>query len=179
MIEMKAISLLALALVSATFASAEIEKTSVITKKGIELFWWPKIYTPTGWARFQEESQSNGCNMLGPMGSNFDDAPAIIYSRAFYLPNKTERGTIAQFIQEDQAEMKQHMRGAIVREIEATPTKNYKIRTFSVTLSGKAYEQVCYGIEGQYRILFCVSAKSEKDLKKALPVFREILAKYH
>ena len=175
---MKGLTILPLVLVTVTAATAEIEKTSVITKKGIQLYCWPKINTPSGWVQYKDMSQENGCNMLGPKGSTFDDAPAIIYSRAFYLPNQKARGTVAQFIQEDQAEMKTGMPGAPAKEIEATSTKTSKLRTFSLVLKGKTYEQVCYGIEGPYRILFCISAKSASDLNKALPVFHRILASY-
>ena len=167
------------ALLSLTvLATAEIEKTSVMTSNGMKLFWWPRLSIPNGWDRFTDVSHENGCNMLGPKGSTFDNAPAVIYSRAFYLPSKKERGTVQQFIQEDLEEMKDGMPGAIVKEIAPTSTHATKLRTFSVVKTGKTYEQVCYGIEGPYRILFCVSAKSEAILKKTLPVFQATMAKY-
>jgi hypothetical protein len=160
-------------------ACAEIVKTAVPTDHGLDLYWWPKVAIPKGWVHDETRSQETSSNVLTPKGQTFAGAPAIIYCRAFYEPNKKKRGTLEAYIKGDIAQTKEEKQRVVVKELAPIKTADGRIlRVYSFYDPRVSYDQIAYGREGAYTLLFAMSAKTESDLKANQAAFQTMLAKY-
>jgi hypothetical protein len=162
----------------ASMAIAEIEKRGAMGDHGINLFWWPKLSVPTGWVQDLGASEDHHINVLHAKGATYDNAPAVIYGRASYEPDKKKRGTLKDYIKNDIEEMKRHRSEVNIAKLPPTKTLHGSLQTYSFN-PPRDYERVCYGQEGDYWIVFVINAQSERALRKHLPIFNAVLARYH
>jgi len=161
-------------------AGAEIEKHAYLTESGIKFFWWPKLKPPSGWVHEEEQSVEMQSNVLVPKGKTFANAETVMYARAFYEPDKKERGTLQELIDGDVKQFKEHMPKVVVKELDSplVLASGKRLRTFSFVNGHEAFERVSYGAEGKYWVEFVISSKSARGLEKTLPAFRAMMAKY-
>jgi hypothetical protein len=164
--------------------SAEIYKLAIPSDQGIELHWWPQLSVPDGWVHDEGASRSTGTNILVPKGQSFSEAPAVMYGEALYKPRMPEVRSLDQLVSEDKRKFQAHVPGILI--LPLPPLKNgdgRSLRCFSYSPpqrdAGKvSWEWTAYSEEGDFYLIFVVSAKSEAALKTALPSFRRVIATY-
>lgn len=175
----KSVAATALLVLFAT-AAAKIHKEGRMTDHGIHLYWWPELRVPKGWVHDEDDSLDLTSNVLIPKGATFQNAPSLIYARAFYVPDekKSERH-LRSFIRDDQAPYRRKIKTFRVAEIKpGWKTADGRIlRTFRLSYIG-TQEVVCYGSEGDYWLVFVITSKSSSALDRDLPTFREVVEAY-
>jgi len=161
-------------------AHAEIFKLAVPSDDGISLVWWPIVTTPPGWTHDEEASRYFAVNMLIPRGTSFADAPVVMYAKASYKPRTPDTHTVAELIQQDITEHKANVSGVVataLQPIRSGDGKALPYYRFSPPGDG-AFELVAYGEEGDYFLLFVVSAQSEAALTEASRKFETMISRY-
>lgn len=159
---------------------AEIFKLAVPQDPGFRLYWWPVVKIPAGWEHNENVSREAGVNMLVPVGEKFADAPSVIYARADYKPRLPEVRSIAEYVERDRQDLASESPDTLITALEAVQTadgKSLAMREFVIP-ARKQWEVVAYGEEGEFYLLFTLSATSEAALKAALPVYYEMLHAY-
>jgi hypothetical protein len=171
--------LVALVFVS-TGADAEVTKITVSADSGPHVYWWPALPIPKSWVHDDEVSKERGVNVILPAGKSFDDAPAVIYASADYKPRFPKIHSLAEFIRQDKADIASQSPTAVVSDrADAKTGDGTTLKVMSYALPQKRqWELVAYGEEGDFYILFTVSAATETDLKASEGVFYALLATY-
>ena len=109
----------------------EIEKSSVVTDEGIQLFWWPKIPALEGWHQDLDHSRLYGANALAPLGKTFADAETVMYAKALYKPREASK-TVAELINSDRADFESTNPGIRISEVSVIATGDGKrLRSFT------------------------------------------------
>jgi hypothetical protein len=173
-------SCLMILLAAATVADAEVVKMAVPSDSGLRLYWWPALPIPKGWQHDDEVSREREVNVILPIGKSFDDAPAVIYARADYKPRLPQVHSLADYIHQDKADIgSQSPTAAIADRPDVKTGDGATLKVVSYALPAKRqWELVAYGEEGDYYVLFTVSAATDTDLKDAESVFYGLLARY-
>ena len=159
-------------------AHAEIEKTASLNCKGLCLHWWPKLSTVDGWHQDKAQSERANINAQVPDGSTFDNAETVIYAKAVYKPTDPADRSLTQLIQSDQVEF--HKSGVSIAEIPGMQTADgQQLQTFTYSPTGQgSWEQVSYGEEGDYYLIFVVSSHTRQGLDHSIDVFRKFVRAY-
>jgi hypothetical protein len=159
---------------------AEIEKTGVPSEQGLRLFWWPKLAPVEGWHQESEASYENGINANAPDGYTFADAEVVIYAKALYKPRIPNTKSLDMLIQEDKTEFLARDPEIIIAEVESLKTGDgqlLKSLTFFPKKKGN-WEQVSYGEEGDFYLIFTVSSRTKEGFGRALSAYKQFIAKY-
>ena len=167
------------ALVVAT-AGAEIEKNAVVCETGICLYWWPKLPELKGWHQDKDQSFNYGVNALAPDGTSFAKAEAVMYAVANYKPRMPEVKSIDALIANDKKEFLASDSGLTISECKDLTTgdgKKLRSLTFFPKSTGN-WEQVSYGEEQDFYLIFTLSAHSKDSFYKAQDSYRELIARY-
>jgi hypothetical protein len=159
---------------------AEVEKFAVPSEHGIDFYWWPKLPAIAGWSHDEEASQTLAANVLVPDGSSFSAAPAVMYAKAFYKPRAPEIRSLRELVDSDRGEFEHSMPDLRVERLPDLATSDHHpLVQLSFSPKGDGnWERVAYGEEGDYYLIFAISAQSEADLKAALPAFGKLVAAY-
>lgn len=159
---------------------AEIEKRAEICETGICLYWWPKLPPLKGWHQDQGSSVKYGVNALAPDGSSFSNASAVIYAKADYKPRMPHTDSLEKLIADDQKTFRSEFPAIVITETDGLLTADgKKMRTF--TFFPKAtgeWEEVSYGEEGDFYLIFTLSAHSRAAFDKALSAYRDLVGRY-
>jgi hypothetical protein len=166
---------------------AEIVKTARpdCSRNAICLYWWPRLPKVPGWREDTDASYrygGNGVNALAPDGFTFESADAVIYGaatyKAQYASDNPRSTNLAAFIDDDTGVFRAE--GAQIQEAETLVTADgQRLRSFHFIAAGaKNYERVAYGEEGEYYLVFTISAHTEAGYQKALPVFEDMVRRY-
>jgi hypothetical protein len=163
--------------------SAEIYKLAVPSDRGFELHWWPQLQVPDGWVHDEGTSRSTGTNILVPKGQSFSKAPAVMYGEALYKPRIPEVRSLDQLVSEDKRKFQADVPGILILPLPALKDGDgQSLRCFSYSppqRDGKgSWEWTVYSEEGDFYLIFVISAKNEAALKMALPSFRRLIATY-
>jgi hypothetical protein len=159
------------------FASAEIERYSHICKNGICLYWWPKLSAVQGWHQELESSYANSANIQVPDGSTFSNAETVIYAKALYKPRTPETQSVEMLIKDDKETFLSHDPNLIITEAESIKTSDgrlLKSYNFFPKIKGN-WEQVSYGEEGEYYLIFTISSRTREGLQKSLETYRQFI----
>lgn len=161
-------------------ARAEIEKTGEPCETGICLHWWPKLAPPKGWHQDRGSSLKYESNALAPDGSSFSDAEAVIYARALSKPGTPKTLSVAMLIEEDKSEVHSQDPDMAIKPVEAIVTADgRKLPAFTfVSAVQDTWEQVAYGEEGEYYLIFTLSARNEAAYQRALPAYLKLVRSY-
>ena len=161
-------------------AHAEMEKNAVPEGKGVRLLWWPKLSPPPGWQQDRHNSFVYGVNALSPTGQEFEDAEAVIYAKALYKPRVPQYHTLAELIEGDRRDFEQKLPGVRVEESDAAVTADgQRLRSFVfVPRDEGSWERVAYGEEGDYYLVFTLSARTRPAYESALDAFGKTLRAY-
>ena len=172
-----------------TAAPAGIVKTaSVDCGKGeICLFWWPRLPSLPGWHSDQTANRSygeNGMNSLVPDGVTFRDADTVMYASATYKPRyereNPESRSLNAFISDDKSFFASEHPDMSIAEVEPLITGDGQtLRSFTYFRPrDSSWERVSYGEEGDYYIVFTISARSAVAYRKAQAAYVDIVRRY-
>jgi hypothetical protein len=161
-------------------ARAEIIKSAIPCRTGKCLYWWPQAPAPAGWHQDREASDANGINILIPDGTTFTDAETVIYAKALYKPLAVTITTLARLIEQDRQDF-------LAREPKLSITPAAPLSTgdgsllqsytFSPAIDGN-WEEVGYGEEGDFFLIFTVSSRTRQGLAGAAAAFRKFIVSY-
>lgn len=169
---------------SAAPASAEIEKfvDPNCNDQQMCFYWWPKLPALSGWHREEGASRENTSNILVPEGATFAEAETIMYARAIYKPRYEEVKSIADFMAKDRGDTAASLPGTVIAEAPALTNgdgKSIKTQTFFPPTEGEgSWERLAYDEEGDFYLLFTMSAKSKAGLDAAMKDFERLIAGY-
>ena len=161
-------------------ANGEIEKVATLREPQLCFHWWPKISPPAGWHHEREASLRYESNAFAPDGFNFSSAEAVIYARALYKPREVKYKALAELIASDKDSFSHGEQAALVNEVEDLSTgdgQSLKSITFFPRSKGN-WERVTYGEEGEFYLLFTLSARSYEAYKKAQPAYENLVKSY-
>ena len=160
-------------------AWAEIEKLGEPCDTGLCLHWWPKLPMVRGWHREEAVSRKEGINALAPDGAAFDDSDTVMYASAVYRPG-SDLATLEEFIEADQKAFLENSPATVVSEVEPVANnEGRKFRSFTFFPQGRGnWEQVTFGEEGDYFLVFTLSSRSRAGYDEALPAYLKMLRAY-
>jgi|SRR5580698_2674627 hypothetical protein len=168
-----------LLLVSST-ALPEIEKVGQTCGQGICYAWWPKLNPVTGWHHEDGASLANGANVQVPDGFTFSNAETVIYARALYKPRSPEATSLDVLIKNDRDEFLKEDPTIEIAKVSSLKTKDGKALE-SYTFYPKAkgnWEEVSYGEEGDFYLIFTISSRSHAGFLAGFPVYEQYIAQY-
>lgn len=160
--------------------SAEMEKIAVQCDKTICFHWWPKLPTVNGWHHDREHSIHYSFNAQAPDGKTFADAEAVIYANAAFKPRMAEVKTLKILIENDQQQFREDFPGVEIREVEPMLTgdgKTLRSFTYTPTKAGN-WEQVSYGEEGEFYLIFTASSRTKQGFAEALTAYKQFIHAY-
>lgn len=161
-------------------AMPEIEKVGQVCEKGICLAWWPKLEPAKGWHHERGPSFANGVNVQVPDGFTFSSAETVIYAKALYKPRVPETTSLEILIKDDKDEFLKHDSSIAITKVPPLKTKDGKALE-SYTFFPKAkgnWEQVSYGEEGDFYLVFTISSRTRAGFLASLPVYEQYIAQY-
>jgi len=163
-----------------TTAQAEIEKIALPCETGLCLFWWPKLPPLKGWHQDMDQSYHYGINALAPDGSSFAQAEAVMYAKANYKPRDPDTKTIEMFIDNDRKEFLDAVPDITIKEVDGLISGDGgKFRSFTFSPKEKGnWEQVAYGEEGEYFLVFTLSSRSKEAFDRTQGAYRDLIAHY-
>ncbi|HVN96170.1 MAG TPA: hypothetical protein VMT62_07060 [Syntrophorhabdaceae bacterium] len=159
---------------------SEIEKVGEPCENGICLAWWPKLTPVKGWHHERGPSFRNAINIQVPDGSTFSDAETVIYARALYKPAVPEIKSLDFLIKDDQEEFMGRDPAITVTEVRALKTGDgrlLKSYTFFPKSEGN-WEQVSYGEESDFYLIFTISSRSRAGYEKTLSIYEQYIGQY-
>lgn len=176
---MKIFACCALLLLSVS-ANAEIEKIAQVCDSGICFYWWPKLPALKGWHQDRDQSLNYSANVLAPDGATFANAETVIYAAALYKPRMPETKSVAMLIADDRKTFLSAKPGLLITECEPLTTGDgQKLRSFTFFPESKGdWEQVSYGEEGDFYLIFTISSHSKAGFEKTLPMYRQLISLY-
>ncbi len=158
---------------------AEIYKLALPSNAGMKFYWWPILPNVTGWHHDRDHSIHYSANTQAPDGYTFANAETVIYARAIFKPRVPNLNDIASFIENDQVKFKSDG-NIIVSETTAVFTSDnteLKSFTFSPTKTGN-WEQVAYGEEEEYYLIFTISSRSKDGFNKSSSFYEQFINNY-
>jgi hypothetical protein len=167
-------------LVLALPTRAEIEKIAQACDSGICFYWWPKLPELKGWHQDEGSSFNYSANALAPDGATFANAETIMYASALYKPRMPETKSVQMLIADDKEEFLSHDRTLTITESAPLMTGDgQELRSFTFFPKSKGnWEQVSYGEEGDFFLVFTISSHSKAGFERTLPTYRELIASY-
>lgn len=161
-------------------AHAEMQKIATVCPSGVCFHWWPILPSVEGWRHDRDASLSNGFNAQVPVTSNFADAEALIYAIAPYKPRMPNIKSLAEFIEGDKAAFVAETPDIGITEVEPLFTKDgQRLRSFLFQPKTKGqWERVSYGEEGDFYLVFVVSARTKEGLDRVLADYRQFINRY-
>jgi len=166
-------------LLSAT-ANAEIEKIVVPCEQKMCFYWWPKLAVIKGWHHERDFSYHYGVNAQAPDGYTFANAESVIYAKALYKPTIPETKSLEMLISKDKNDFISRDPNIIVSEVDAPKTKDDRaLKSFTFIPKEKGnWEQVSYGEEEEFYLIFTVSSRTKEGFAKALGVYKQFISQY-
>jgi hypothetical protein len=172
--------LLAVVLMAPAAANAKIDKKATLGKNGIRLYWWPDLAHIKGWHHEDGASMEYGVNAEAPDGYTFSNAVAVIYAEAIYKPREPETKSLAMFIKNDKASFLAKDPAIEITEVDPLKTadgRSLATYTYFPAKEGN-WEEVSYGEEGDYYLVFVISSRTRPGFEKALPVYEGFIREY-
>jgi hypothetical protein len=159
---------------------AEIEKIAQVCDSGICFYWWPKLPELKGWHQDKDQSFNYSANALAPDGTTFANAQTVMYATALYKPRMPKTKSVQMLIADDQKTFMSADPALTVTEREPITTGDgQKLRSFTFFPKSKGnWEQVSYGEEEDFYLIFTISSHSKAAFDKMLPTYRELIGLY-
>ncbi len=172
--------LLAVLLLVPVTSLPEIEKVGWTCEKGICLAWWPKLEPAKGWHHERGASIANGVNVQVPDGFTFSNAETVIYAKASYKPRIPKITSLDMFIKDDQDEFNKNDLGIAITKVPSMKTNDGKsMMTYTFFPKNKGnWEQVSYGEEGDFYLIFTISSRSHEGFINSLPIYEQYITRY-
>ncbi len=163
-----------------TLSIGEIFKLAIPSDQGLQLYWWPVLPEVFGWQHDEGASQQYGINALVPVGSSFSAAPAVMYGKALYKTRMPQTKSLEQLIGDDRAQFAKDTPRIAISELPLMQDgdgKPVRCLSFSPPANGN-WELVAYSEEGDFYLLFTVSAQSQRALADARSAFEQLVSHY-
>lgn len=161
-------------------AFSEIEKVGQPCEKGICVAWWPKLTPAKGWHHERGPSFANGVNIQVPDGFTFSNAETVIYAKALYKLRTPEINSLNMLIKSDREEFVSRDPGIVITEAKATKTGDGRtLRSFTFFPKNEGnWEQVSYGEEADYYLIFTISSRSRAGFAEMFNVYEQYIGHY-
>ncbi len=163
-------------------AQGEILKFMIPGDKGLSARWWPKVPSLPGWHQDKGASERYGLNALAPDGSTFASADAVMMAKANYKPRQPKITTLAKLVEDDRKSTLAALPGVRITSLPDMKDADGKLlvaRGFAPGKDGKGnWEAVAYGEEGDFFLIFTLSARSQQGYRQNLKAFQTLVARY-
>lgn len=171
--------LLPILLLLPAFAQADILRLAIQQGNKVEVYTWPVLPQVDGWHHDRKNSLHFRSNAQAPDGANFMDAETVIYAKAIFKPSVPYLHDVDDLIGNDRA---QYSTGGKVRIAEAPPlmtANGSELRSLTFTPVGEGlWEQVAYGEEGDFFLLFTISSRSKSGFEESWRAFESFITNY-
>lgn len=177
---MRQLLLCILLLSSATVVQAEIEKIATPCESGICFHWWPKLPAIDGWHQDQDQSFNIDANAQAPNGFTFLNAETVIYAIAIYKAREPNFATLQNLIDSDIVKFKSEDKEIEVESVLPVSSANgnsFKSFTFFPIKKGN-WEQVSYGEESDFYLLFTISSRSKQGFDASINDYKKFINGY-
>ncbi|MGZ8984688.1 MAG: hypothetical protein ACXW11_12205 [Methylotenera sp.] len=158
----------------------EIEKIATVCDAAICFNWWPKLSVIEGWHQDKQQSFNFKANAQAPNGYTFSDAETVIYAKAIYKPREPELTSLEGLIERDISDFKKQDPTIKIDKTSEIQTKNntsLKSYTFFLSQNGN-WEQVSYGEEGEFYLIFTISSRSKQGFDKFYQDYKRFINEY-
>lgn len=161
-------------------AQAEIVKSSIPCKTGTCLYWHPQVPSPAGWRQDREASDNYGINAQSPDGATFATAESVIYAKAIYKPLLPTLTSLAVLIESDRKDFLARDPQLTITDAEALTTGDGRLlKSFHFAPGDTGnWEQVSYGEEGEFYLIFTVSSPTRAGLTRTQESYRQFVGNY-
>lgn len=163
-----------------TVSHGEIEKFASPCETSICFHWWPKLPIISGWHQDKEQSFSNSINAQAPEGFTFSNAETVIYAKAIYKPREPKLTSLEELINRDINDFKtQDPTINVSNPTEINTKGNIPLKSFSFSpMQNGNWEQVTYGEEGDFYLIFTISSRSKQGYDKSINDYRKFINEY-
>jgi hypothetical protein len=123
---------------------------------------------------------ANGVNVQVPDGFTFSNAETVIYAKASYKPRIPETTSLEIFINNDKADFLKDDPTIAITKVPGLKTSDGKALetyTFFPKVKGN-WEEVSYGEEVDFYLIFTISSRSHAGFLATLPVYEQYIARY-
>jgi hypothetical protein len=161
-------------------AHAEMEKFAHVREGQMCFYWWPKLPAVDGWHHEREDSYLYSANAQAPDGYTFTNAETVIYAKALYKPKIPETKSLEILIRDDKQEFlsgDQSLNVTQVADIITGDGQSLKSFTFFPQEKGN-WEQVTYGEESDFYLIFTISSRSKDGYTEALDAYKQFIGRY-
>ena len=161
-------------------AWADVEKNAVACKEKLCFYWWPKLVAIKGWHQDREQSFAISANAQAPDGFTFANADAVIYAKAEYKPKIPGIRSVSERIADDKKTFQKSDPTLQISEAAALQTADgQKLRSFSFFPKEHGnWELVSYGEEGEFYLIFSLSARTLVGYENALSTYKQFISSY-
>ncbi len=160
-------------------ADADILRLAIQEGNKVEVYTWPVLPKVDGWHHDRPSSLHFRSNAQAPDGYDFMDAETVIYAKAIFKPSVPYLYDVGDLINNDKA---QYSSGEQVRIAEAAPlatANGTELRSLTFTPVGEGlWEQVAYGEEGEFFLLFTISSRSQAGFERSWHAFESFVTNY-
>lgn len=167
-------------LLAPSLALTEIEKIATPCENGMCFHWWPKLHKVEGWSHDRSASLANNINIQTIEGSNFSNSGTVIYARAIYKPRRPEIKSLSQLIEHDKTDFQKSENGITIKPSKSLSTSlgdQFETLTFFPATQGN-WEQVAYGEEDDFYLLFIISSRTKEGYLSSLPAYTSFINSY-
>ena len=173
-------SLIVVLIGSSGQAIAEIEKVALPCQQGFCFYWWPKLAAVEGWHHDREHSYRYSANAQAPDGYTFANAESVIYAKAFYKPRVPKTTSLEILIKEDQEQFLSRDPNITVSQVDSMVTGDgHVLKSFTFFPKEKGnWEQVSYGEEADFYLIFTVSSRTKEGFQKTLDAYEKFIKRY-
>ena len=141
----------------------------------------PTVRAPAGWEFKEVASTRYHARAFAPAGSNFANAPAVMYAKA--IPKQGQPATLAAFMAQDIASYRAKDAGLQVKTGLSYADGDGRllpaVQLVPAAGSGVQRETIAYGEEGAFYLVFDLSASGVLEHDVAMSAFKQMLATYH
>ena len=166
-------------LLAPALVHADILRLAIQEGNQVEVYTWPVLPKVDGWHHDRENSLHFRSNAQAPDGYDFMDAETVIYAKAIFKPSVPYLYDVDDLISNDKA---QYSTGAGIRIAEVAPlatANGTELRSLTFTPVGEGlWEQVAYGEEGDFFLLFTISSRSQAGFERSRDAFVSFVTKY-
>ena len=143
--------------------------------------WWARVIPPAGWQQDEGASLHYDVRAIVPTGGKFDGAPTVMYTKTVLKQIDPKIKTLDAFIQKDQMALRAGATSLAIEKAPALPAaKGAPLPSFLLhPITGEGpWERVAYAEEGNFWLIFTLSAHEKKEYESALPAFEALVKSY-
>ena len=160
-------------------AQADILRLAIQEGNQIEVYTWPVLPSVEGWHHDRENSLHFRSNAQAPDGFDFMNAETVIYAKAIFKPSVPYLYDVDDLISNDRA---QYSTGPGIRIAEVAPlatANGTELRSLTFTpVDEGLWEQVAYGEEGEFFLLFTISSRTQTGFERSWDAFEAFVTNY-